>query len=51
MEFKIENGPVFTILRVLLKSGETIKAEAGAMVSMSPTVELKARLPVKDFGL
>ena len=43
MDFKIENGPVFTTLKVELQHGESIKAEAGAMVAMSPTIELKAK--------
>lgn len=43
MEFKIENGPVFTTMTVDMQQGESIKAEAGAMVSMSPTIELKAK--------
>lgn len=51
MEFKIEYGPVFTTLRVLLKQGEQFKAEAGAMVSMSPTIELEAKATSKGlFG-
>lgn len=43
MQFFIENGPVFSILRVQMVAGEVIRAEAGAMVSMSPTIELKAK--------
>ncbi|HOV13191.1 MAG TPA: TIGR00266 family protein [Spirochaetota bacterium] len=51
MDFKIEHGPVFTVLKVFLNSGETIKAESGAMVSMSTTVELKAKTTGKGvFG-
>jgi uncharacterized protein (TIGR00266 family) len=43
MEFKIEHGPVFTIVRILMKRGEQFRAEAGAMVSMSPTLKLEAK--------
>lgn len=43
MEYKIEQGPVFTILRVQMKAGEQIKAEAGCMISMSPGIELQAK--------
>ncbi len=51
MQYKIENGPVFTILRLAMSAGETIKAEAGAMVSMSPTLELQAKTTGKGlFG-
>ncbi|MBN1799598.1 MAG: TIGR00266 family protein [Spirochaetales bacterium] len=51
MQFKIENGPVFTSLRVQLGAGESIKAEAGAMVSMSNTLELQSKATGKGvFG-
>jgi uncharacterized protein (TIGR00266 family) len=43
MEYKIEHGPVFTIVRINLKQGEQFRAEAGAMVSMSPTLTLQAK--------
>ncbi len=50
MEYKIENRPVFTTLQVQLTSGETFKAEAGAMVSMSTSIELKSRTTGKGLG-
>jgi uncharacterized protein (TIGR00266 family) len=43
MEFKLEHGPVFTIVRILLKRGEQFRAESGAMVSMSPSLKLEAK--------
>lgn len=43
MDYKIEHGPVFTIIRINLKQGEQFRAEAGAMVSMSPTLKLEAK--------
>src|SRR5690606_1942288 len=43
MKFSIEAQPVFSYLRISLDSGESIKAEGGAMISMSPGVELKAK--------
>lgn len=43
MDFKIEHGPVFTIIRIQMKQGEQFRAEAGAMVSMSPTLKLEAK--------
>jgi len=49
MEYKIENGPVFTTLRVTMMKGETFRAEAGAMISMSPTIELEAKSAGKGF--
>lgn len=49
MEYVVENGPVFTTLTFHLEQGESIKAEAGAMVSMSPSIELKAKGSGKGF--
>jgi uncharacterized protein (TIGR00266 family) len=43
MDYQIEHGPVFTTLRFTLQKDEQIRAEAGAMVSMSPTIELEAK--------
>ncbi len=43
MQYAIENGPVFTTLTIQFEQGESFKAEAGAMVSMSNTIELKAK--------
>jgi len=43
MEFKIENGPVFTTLTIQMATGEQFRAEAGAMVSMSPAITLEAK--------
>lgn len=50
MEYKIENQPVFTTLTVQLQAGEVMKAEAGSMVSMSPTIELKSKKQGKGLG-
>jgi uncharacterized protein (TIGR00266 family) len=50
MEYKIENQPVFTTLKIELNQGETVRAESGAMVSMSPTLELKAKKQGKGLG-
>ena len=49
MEFKIDNSPVFTTLTIQMVSGEQFRAEAGAMVSMSPTIELQAKTSGKGF--
>ncbi len=43
-DFEIKDKPVFSILNVNLKSGQSIVAEAGAMVSMSPNVSLKTEM-------
>jgi uncharacterized protein (TIGR00266 family) len=50
MQHAIENGPVFTTLTLRLEPGETIRAEAGAMVSMSPTLELKSKTQGRGLG-
>ncbi|HRP02442.1 MAG TPA: TIGR00266 family protein [Candidatus Kapabacteria bacterium] len=43
MQFIIENEPVFTTLKVLMNSGESFRAESGAMLAMSPNVSLEAK--------
>jgi uncharacterized protein (TIGR00266 family) len=50
MEAIINDRPVFTTLTAKLEAGETLKTEAGAMVSMSPTIELKAKTTGKGIG-
>ena len=50
MQFTINNQPVFTTLTVGLAGGESFKAEAGAMVSMSSTVELQSTTTAKGIG-
>ncbi|AAL80276.1 TIGR00266 family protein [Pyrococcus furiosus DSM 3638] len=40
MKYKIEHRPSFSLLEVELDAGESIQAEAGAMVYMDPTVEI-----------
>ena len=49
MEYKIEHGPVFTIVRISFKQGEQFRAEAGAMVSMTPTLKLEAKTTGKGL--
>lgn len=43
MRYEIANGPTFTTLTLFLEQGESFKAEAGAMVSMSPSIDLQAK--------
>jgi len=50
MEYSINNRPVFTTLTVQLAGGETLKAEAGSMVSMSSTIDLKSKTTGKGLG-
>lgn len=49
MNFKIENGPVFTILRIQMAKGESFRAEAGAMVAKSPAIQLETKTAGKGF--
>lgn len=42
MKFTIEHAPVYATLRVDMQHGEQFRAESGAMVSMSPSIELEA---------
>jgi len=49
MKHNIEFGPVFSILKIQMEAGEVIKAESGAMVSMSTGIELKATTTGKGF--
>ncbi|TXK74383.1 TIGR00266 family protein [Paenibacillus sp. N3.4] len=48
MKHEILYQGAFPLLKVKLEAGENIKAEAGAMVSMSPNIELKGTV---DGGL
>ena len=50
MKAEIENRPVFTTVTMKLEAGESFRAEAGAMVSMSTTVELKSKTAAKGLG-
>jgi uncharacterized protein (TIGR00266 family) len=51
MKHSIEHGPVFSVLRIALDAGEGVRAEGGAMIAMSTTVELKAKTSGKGvFG-
>lgn len=50
MKATIDNRPMFTTLTLSLDSEETIRAEGGAMVSMSSNVELKSKKQGKGLG-
>ncbi len=49
MKHTIEHAPVFTTLTLHLNRGEKFKAEPGAMVSMSPSIELQAKTSGKGI--
>ena len=44
MHCTLEQGPAFTLARVALDQGETLRAESGAMVSMSGTVDIQTKM-------
>ena len=44
MQVVLEHGPAFAWARVRLAPGEAVRAEAGAMVSMSATVDLETKM-------
>ncbi len=50
MEFDIEHGPAFALLKVRLRPGERITAEAGAMVSRDVHVGMRTRLNASGRG-
>jgi uncharacterized protein (TIGR00266 family) len=44
MQYRVEHGPVFAWLRVTLAPGESVLAEAGAMVTRTPALGMSTRL-------
>ena len=44
MRVTLEQGPAFTLARVALGEGEAVRAESGAMVSMTGTVEIATKM-------
>lgn len=44
MQYKIQHGPAFAWLRVELSRGDSVRAEAGAMVLRTPNVEMATHL-------
>src|SRR6188768_2765222 len=44
MNHRVEHGPSFAWLKVALAEGEQIQAEAGAMVSRDPQIEMSTHL-------
>lgn len=49
MNHRIDFGPVFSTLTLDLQQGEQVRAESGAMVSMSPSVTLEAKTSGKGL--
>jgi uncharacterized protein (TIGR00266 family) len=44
MRISLEQGPAFTLARVALERGESVRAESGAMVSMTGAVEIATKM-------
>lgn len=44
MRHEILYQPAYAIARLLLEHGESVRAESGAMVSMSPTITLESKI-------
>lgn len=49
MDYTISHSPAFATLTVRLNSGESFRAEAGAMVSMTSNINLEAKSAGKGF--
>lgn len=50
LSFEVEHRPAYTILKTYLESGQEIVGEAGAMVYMSPNIEMKTEIKGGLFG-
>lgn len=50
MKFEISHPGSFSMVKVDLANGESIKAESGAMVAMSPTVEVEGKVDGGVWG-
>lgn len=44
MQTEILYSPAYSVARVILAPGEGIRAESGAMMSMSPTIEMESKM-------
>jgi uncharacterized protein (TIGR00266 family) len=44
MKITLEHGPAFTCARIQLVVGEAVRAESGAMVAMSTTVDIETKM-------
>lgn len=43
MQYEVLYQPTFSVVRLELEMGETVRAESGAMVSMSPSITLESK--------
>lgn len=44
MQFELLHQPAYSVARVTLALGESVRAESGAMIAMTPTVEIRAQM-------
>lgn len=51
MEIKLEHKPAYAIAAIELQPGETVRAESGAMISMSGTLTMETSARTKKGGL
>ncbi len=49
MQFEILERPSFSVLKLILQPGESFRAESGAMISMSPNIQLQAKTTGKGL--
>ena len=50
MQYEIIYRPSYSLLKIKLSEGEIITAEAGAMVSMSKSIEIETKMKGGLFG-
>ncbi len=50
MEYEVLYRPSYSLLKIKLRQGEAVSAEAGAMVSMSSSIEIKTAAKGGIFG-
>jgi uncharacterized protein (AIM24 family) len=43
MRYEVMHGPAYAVAKVVLMPGESIRAESGAMASMSPTIQIETQ--------
>lgn len=51
MEFVIENKPAYAVARAKLQPGEAIRAESGAMIGMTPELQMQTSAGVGKGGM
>lgn len=51
MEFVIENRPSYAVARVKLQPGDAVRAESGAMVGMTPEIQMETSASTGKGGL